>query len=106
MSFDGHGRGLGAAHGAGPGGTRGLRGAPRDPGPGTMDPQRPRDRHRILALFGPYRVRLSAVVALIIVSSAVSMVSPFLLRAVLDTALPHHNGTLLTELVLGMIAIA
>jgi ATP-binding cassette, subfamily B, bacterial len=33
------------------------------------------------------------------------MISPFLLRSVLDNALPHRNGTLLTELVLGMIAI-
>jgi ATP-binding cassette subfamily B protein len=78
----------------------------RDPGPGTMDPERPRDRHRILALFAPYRVRLGAVVALIVGSSGLSMVSPFLLRAVLDDALPHRNGTLLTELVLGMIGIA
>jgi ATP-binding cassette subfamily B protein len=85
---------------------RALRNSPRDPGPGTMDPERARDRHRILALFVPYRTRLAAVVGLIIVSSAVSMISPFLLRAVLDNALPHRNGTLLTELVLGMIAIA
>ena len=105
MSFDGHGRGFGAAHGAAGGGMRSLRG-PKDPGPGTLDPERPRDRHRILALFLPYRARLAAVVGLIIASSAVSMISPFLLKAVLDTALPHRNGTLLTELVLGMIGIA
>ncbi|MEA2146008.1 MAG: ATP-binding cassette, subfamily bacterial [Solirubrobacteraceae bacterium] len=105
MSFDGHGRGFGAAHGAAGGGMRGLRG-PKDPGPTTLDPDRPRDRHRVLALFKPYRARLAAVVGLIIASSAVSMISPFLLRAVLDTALPQRNGTLLTELVLGMIGIA
>ena len=34
------------------------------------------------------------------------MISPFLLRSVLDDALPHRNGTLLSELVGGMIAIA
>ncbi len=34
------------------------------------------------------------------------MISPFLLRAVLDTALPHRDGALLTELVGGMIVIA
>jgi len=71
-----------------------------------MDQTRRRDRHRILALFRPYRVRLAAVMGLIVGSSGLSMVSPFLLRAVLDKALPHRNGTLLTELVLGMIAIA
>ena len=106
MSFDGHGRGFGAANGAAPGSMRGLRGAGREPGPGTMDPERQRDRHRILALFRPYRWRLAAVTGLIVVSSGVSMISPFLLRAVLDNALPHRNGTLLTKLVLGMIAIA
>ena len=106
MSFDGHGRGFGAAHGAAPGSMRGMRSGPTDPGPGTMDPARPRDRHRILALFRPYRTRLSAVIGLIVVSSGVSMISPFLLRAVLDRALPRRDGTLLTELVLGMIAIA
>ena len=34
------------------------------------------------------------------------MISPFLLRAVLDHALPKRDATQLTELVLGMIAIA
>jgi ATP-binding cassette subfamily B protein len=51
-------------------------------------------------------VRLAAVIALIVGSSALSSVSPFLLRNVLDKALPHHDGKLLTELVLGMIGIA
>src|SRR5437588_6754737 len=34
------------------------------------------------------------------------MISPFLLRSVLDDALPHRSGTLLTKLALGMIAIS
>ena len=45
-------------------------------------------------------------IALIVISAGLGMISPFLLRAVLDTALPDRNGPLLTELVLGMIAIA
>src|SRR5437660_4744201 len=69
-----------------------------------MTPER--DTHRILALFTRYRLRLGAVIALIVFSSALSMISPFLLRSVLDNALPHRDGSLLTELVLGMIAIA
>jgi ATP-binding cassette subfamily B protein len=105
MSFDGHGRGFGAANGAPAGSMRGMRG-PKEPGPGTLDPERLRDRHRILALFRPYRARLGALLGLIVASSAVSMISPFLLRAILDTALPDRNATLLTELVLGMIGIA
>jgi ATP-binding cassette subfamily B protein len=71
-----------------------------------MDPNRERDRHRILALFAPYRLRLAGVIGLIIFSSGLGMISPFLLRSVLDKALPHRNGSLLTELVLGMIGIA
>jgi ATP-binding cassette, subfamily B, bacterial len=65
-----------------------------------------RDTHRILALFRPYRWRLAAVVGLIVFSAGLGMISPFLLRSVLDNALPHRDGTLLSELVGGMIAIA
>jgi ATP-binding cassette, subfamily B, bacterial len=84
---------------------RGMRGPERKPPP-LMDPGRERDRHRIVSLFARYKVRLAAVLALIIFSSGISMISPFLLRSVLDNALPHRNGTLLSELVLGMIVIA
>jgi ATP-binding cassette, subfamily B, bacterial len=78
----------------------------RDQQPELMDPKRTREKGRILALFRPYRLRLGAVIALIVISSAISSVSPFLLRSVLDNALPNRDGTLLTELVLGMIGIA
>ena len=84
---------------------RSLRTPDRKPPP-LMDPSRERERRRILRLFAPYRWRLTSVLVLIVFSSGLSMVSPFLLREVLDTALPNHNEMLLTELVLGMIAIA
>ncbi|MHB8694138.1 MAG: ABC transporter ATP-binding protein [Solirubrobacteraceae bacterium] len=71
-----------------------------------MDPTRERDRNRILRLFKPYRKRLTVVLTMIIFSAALSMLSPFLLQAVLDKGLFHHDHTLLTELVLGMIGIA
>jgi ATP-binding cassette subfamily B protein len=61
---------------------------------------------RIAALFRPYRARLLSVLALIVLSASLSMISPFLLRAVLDHAIPERDTTLLTWLVLGMIAIA
>jgi ATP-binding cassette, subfamily B, bacterial len=51
-------------------------------------------------------MRLSGVLALILFSAGLGMVSPFLLRAVLDTAIPDRDTTLLTWLVGGMIAIS
>jgi ATP-binding cassette subfamily B protein len=85
---------------------RSLRGGSGKKPPPLMDPTRERDGHRILALFRPYRGRLAAVLGLIIFSAGLSMVSPFLLRSVLDKGIFHHRTTLLTELVAGMIAIA
>jgi ATP-binding cassette, subfamily B, bacterial len=61
---------------------------------------------RIARLFRPYRGRLAAVLALIALSAGLGMVSPFLLREVLDVAIPQADMTLLTWLVLGMIAIS
>src|SRR4051794_24915116 len=64
------------------------------------------DARRIASLFRPYRGRLIAVLVLIAGSAALSMVSPFLLRGVLDKAIPHRDTTLLTLLVAGMVAIS
>jgi ATP-binding cassette subfamily B protein len=61
---------------------------------------------RIAHLFAPYRRRLSVVLGLIAVSAGLGMVSPFLLRAVLDQAIPHADTGQLTLLVAGMVAIA
>jgi ATP-binding cassette subfamily B protein len=75
-------------------------------------PKRPSDPavrkanlRRIFPLFRPYRARLGAVCALIVFSAAVGVVSPFLLREVLDVAIPEENMRLLTVLVAGMVAI-
>jgi ATP-binding cassette subfamily B protein len=68
--------------------------------------ERPLDRRRLLGLFRPYRLRLGAVLFLILISAALGMVSPFLLRAVLDHAIPERDTALLGALVAGMIAIA
>jgi ATP-binding cassette subfamily B protein len=61
---------------------------------------------RIGALFIPYRWPLAIVTAIIGASSIVAMASPFLLRAVIDTALPTKNVHLLAWLVAGMLAVA
>ena len=65
---------------------------------------------RIFPLFRDYRARLAVVCGLIVVSAAIGVVPTFLLREVLDTALPQEAGGdvdlgLLTALVAGMIAI-
>ncbi len=61
---------------------------------------------RISALFRPYRLRLSGLLALIFVAAGLGVVSPFLLREVIDTAIPTHDTQLLTALVGGMIALS
>ncbi|MFC4006750.1 ABC transporter ATP-binding protein [Nonomuraea purpurea] len=61
---------------------------------------------RIIKLFTPYRGRLSLVAVLILASSLVSLASPFLLREVLDVAIPARDAGLLTLLALGMIGVA
>jgi ATP-binding cassette, subfamily B, bacterial len=68
----------------------------------------PADAHvplsRIARLFHAYRGRLTILLGLIVVSAGIGVVSPFLLRAVLDKAIPEKDTRLLTLLVLGMIA--
>jgi ATP-binding cassette subfamily B protein len=61
---------------------------------------------RIARLFIPHRWSIATVTAIIAVSSVVAMASPFLLRAVIDDALPHQKLTLLVWLVAGMVAVA
>jgi ATP-binding cassette, subfamily B, bacterial len=61
---------------------------------------------RIGRLFTPYRWQLAIVTAIIAASSIVGVASPFLLRAVIDTALPTRNVRLLAWLVAGMVAVA
>ena len=83
-------------------------------------PERPADPavrkanlRRIIRLFGPYRARLALVCGLIVISAGLGVISPFLLRAVLDTAIQIDPQTsqasvdlgLLTALVAGMVAI-
>ncbi|WP_196802586.1 ABC transporter transmembrane domain-containing protein [Magnetospirillum fulvum] len=61
---------------------------------------------RILALFTPYRWRIVGIVALMFLASAVSLVGPFLLRDIIDSALPAHDIELLVWLVVGMVTVA
>ncbi|WP_127500784.1 ABC transporter ATP-binding protein [Actinoplanes solisilvae] len=61
---------------------------------------------RIGSLFTDHRGPLTVVVLTIIASSIVGMASPFLLREVIDTALPQSDLRLLVWLVIGMVAVA
>ncbi len=61
---------------------------------------------RIGKLFVPHRWPIAGVTAIIVVSSVLGMASPFLLRAVIDTALPDRDLSLLALLTGGMVAVA
>ncbi|GEJ98893.1 ABC transporter ATP-binding protein [Streptomyces sp. ATE26] len=68
--------------------------------------EQPRQVRRILKLFRPYRGRLAVVGLLVGASSLVSVATPFLLKEILDVALPERRTGLLSLLALGMILSA
>ncbi|MEV4439342.1 ABC transporter ATP-binding protein [Streptomyces sp. NPDC049577] len=74
--------------------------------PPPADPDQPAQLRRILRLFRPYRSRLAVVGLLVAASSLVTVASPFMLREVLDVAIPRGRTGLLSLLALGMIAAA
>ncbi|MBM7085331.1 ABC transporter ATP-binding protein [Micromonospora humidisoli] len=84
----------------------GRGGAPRTVSAAEKSQARNVSLRRIGRLFTAYRGQLAVVTAIIVVSSVVAMASPFLLRAVIDRALPERDLTLLVWLVAGMIAMA
>ncbi len=81
-------------------------------GPQKVDPRdraqlalSPVDSRRVLALFAPHRRAITLVMAIIIVSSILGLAQPFLLRAVIDDALPHSDVRLLLLGVAGMLGV-
>ncbi|MFD3695411.1 ABC transporter ATP-binding protein [Streptomyces sp. NPDC058646] len=75
--------------------------------PTRPDPaERPRELRRIVGLFRPYRGRLAVVGLLVGASSLVGVASPFLLKEILDVAIPQGRTGLLSLLALGMILTA
>ncbi|CAL9325134.1 Putative multidrug export ATP-binding_permease protein [Streptomyces sp. enrichment culture] len=68
--------------------------------------EQPRQVRRILRLFRPYRGRLAVVGLLVGASSLVSVATPFLLKEILDVAIPEGRTGLLSLLALGMILSA
>ncbi|MFE9098885.1 ABC transporter ATP-binding protein [Streptomyces sp. NPDC007264] len=75
------------------------------PSPGGS-PDQPRQVRRILRLFKPYGGRLAVVGLLVGASSLVSVATPFLLKEILDVAIPQGRTGLLSLLALGMILSA
>lgn len=66
----------------------------------------PAQVRRVLGLFRPYRGRLAIVGLLVAASSLVAVASPFLLREIIDVALPQRRTGWLGLLALGMVATA
>ncbi|UFU07188.1 ABC transporter ATP-binding protein [Ruania halotolerans] len=61
---------------------------------------------RVLALFRPHARGLTAVLTLIVASSAIGLATPFLTKHLIDEAIPDQNVRLLAVLVGAMIAVA
>ncbi|MCW2676732.1 MAG: ABC-type multidrug transport system, ATPase and permease component, partial [Modestobacter sp.] len=60
---------------------------------------------RVAALFRPHRWQLALVVALIVAASTIALATPFLVRLVIDEALPRQDVPLLAWAVAGMVAV-
>jgi ATP-binding cassette subfamily B protein len=60
---------------------------------------------RVLGLFRPYRGTLAAVLALIVLGAAAGVVSPFLIREIVDVALPEQRADVLAWSVGGLVAV-
>jgi ATP-binding cassette subfamily B protein len=82
------------------------------PGPARIDPadrtqlaESPVELRRLLALFAPHRWSLIIVTAMIVATSVAGLANPFLLRGIIDRALPHSDVRLLLILVAAMLAI-
>ncbi len=61
---------------------------------------------RVAGLFRGHRRALVTVTAIIVVASVVGLAQPFLLREIIDVALPTGDTRLLAWLVTGMVAVA
>jgi len=92
---------------------RGGTARPGARGPARINPadreqlaQKPVNLKRVAALFAPHKATITVVVLLISVASIVGLAQPFLLRHIIDTALPDQDAGLLLWLTGGMVAVA
>ncbi|MGY1795880.1 ABC transporter ATP-binding protein [Geodermatophilus sp. SYSU D00525] len=84
---------------------RGGPGRAVDPADRAQLERAPVSLRRVAALFRPYRWQVGTVVALIVASSVVALATPFLVRLVIDEALPRQDVPLLVWAVAGMVAV-
>lgn len=87
-------------------GSRRSRGGRPDPADLRQLADSPVSLRRIARLFAPHRATLAVVVGLIVVSSLVSLAQPFLVRHVIDEALPRQDVRLLLLCVGAMVGVA
>jgi len=85
---------------------RGGRGTRPDPADRRQLEESPVSLRRIARLLAPFRARLSIVVALIVASSAIGLAQPFIVKRLIDDALPRQDVRLLLLLVAAMIGVA
>lgn len=88
--------------GGGPGPMRHAKPDPRDR---AQLEESPVSVRRIGALFAPYRWQVALVVALIVVSSVITLANPFLVRTLIDHAIPDQDVPLLLGAVGAMLAV-
>ena len=85
--------------------TRPMHTAVKDPADVDQLAQHPVKFGRVAGLFAAHRGTLLLVVALIMATSGLTVVQPFLVRRTVDEAIPEHDIALLLWLVGGMLAI-
>ncbi len=61
---------------------------------------------RVFGLFAPHSWQLTVLIATVVVASLVGLAQPFLLRAIIDDALPQGDTRLLVLCVAGMVGVA
>lgn len=89
----------------GGGGRNGMRPEKIDANDRAQLAESPVSMARVARLFRPHSRVVAVVTAIILATSVISMAQPFLLRAVIDEALPHQDVRLLLWAVGGMLAV-
>ena len=85
--------------------TRPMHTAVKDPADVDQLAEHPVKFRRVAGLFAAHRGTLLVVLALILATSGLTVVQPFLVRRTVDDAIPNHDTALLLWLVGGMLAV-